>query len=169
MASSYWQILIEPGDCHKTAFVTRYGLFEHVRMPFGLCNAPATFMRAMNLVLRGLTWSVVLAFLDDALVLGNCVSSHFTNLEVVLGRFRQHKIKLKPKKCALFQIEVKFLGKMVSRGGISADPDKIAAVKTWPIPKTTKDVEAFLGFVNYHREHIPDFAKMACSLCPHQP
>jgi hypothetical protein len=84
--SAFHQIRISPKDRQKTAFVTKYGLFEFVRMGFGLCNAPATFSRAMNLVLRGLTWSIVLAFLDDALVLGRDFQSHLDNLRSVFLR-----------------------------------------------------------------------------------
>ena len=68
MASGYWQISIDPDDRHKTAFITRDGLFHHVRMGFGLTNAPATFQRVINFVLRGLTWKYVLAYLDDVIV-----------------------------------------------------------------------------------------------------
>jgi hypothetical protein len=84
MASGYWQIMIHPDDREKTAFITRYGLYEHVRMSFGLCNAPSTFQRVINLVLRGLTWNTVLAFLDDVLVLGKNFEEHMQNLEEVL-------------------------------------------------------------------------------------
>ena len=161
LASGYWQILIHPDDCHKTAFVTRYGLFEHIRMPFGLCNAPSTFQRAMNLVLRGLTWNEVLAYLDDTIVLGKSFDHHVENIRKTLLRFRQYNLKLKPKKCLLFQIELEFLGRKVDRNGVSITPGKVETVLNWPVPSEKKHVEAFLGFVNYHREFIPDFAQIA--------
>jgi hypothetical protein len=116
--SAFHQIRINPKDRQKTAFVTKYGLFEFVRMGFGLCNAPATFSRAMSLVLRGLTWCIVLAFLDDALVLGKDFQSHLENLKEVLLRFREFDFKFKPKKCELFQTRVEFLGHQVSHHGI---------------------------------------------------
>ncbi|KAL8614664.1 hypothetical protein ACOMHN_051116 [Nucella lapillus] len=100
--SAYWQIKVKAEDRRKTAFLTKYGLFEHVRMGFGLTNAPATFSRAVNLILQGLTWKTVLAFLDDVLVLGNDFHGHHRNLQVALQRFRKHGMKLKPKKCLLF-------------------------------------------------------------------
>ena len=161
MASGYWQIEIDEPDRHKTAFITKYGLYEHTRMGFGLCNAPATFQRAVQLVLRGLTWKDVLAYLDDIIVLGTDFQHHLENLEKVFKRFRQHNLKLKPRKCVLFQTEVKFLGKIVSKEGVAVNPDNIKAVNTWPTPKSTKDVEKFLGFVNYHRDHIKDYAKIS--------
>ncbi len=88
--SAYWQVGIKPADRSKTAFHTKYGLYEHVRMGFGLCNAPATYSRVMNLVLRGLNWRTVLAFLDDILVLGKNFEDHMRNLRDALARFRQY-------------------------------------------------------------------------------
>ena len=96
----FHQIKIRPEDQRKTAFVTRYGLYEFVRMGFGLCNAPATFSRAMILVLRGLTWNIVLDFLDDALVLGKDFEDHMANLRIVFACFREFDLKFKLKKFA---------------------------------------------------------------------
>ena len=89
MASGYYQLEVAEEDRDKTAFVTKYGLFPFRRMPFGLCNAPATFSRLISLVLRGLSWKSVIAFLDDVLVLGRDVDSHMVNLSHVLRRFEQ--------------------------------------------------------------------------------
>ena len=164
MASGYWQVELAEEDRHKTAFITKYGLFEHTRMGFGLCNAPATFQRVVQLVLRGLTWKDVLAYLDDIIVVGANFEHHLGNLKEVFRRFRKHNLKLKPKKSVLFQKQVKFLGKIVSGEGIALNPENISAVVDWPVPKNTKDVEKFLGFVNYHRDHIPNYAKTASCL-----
>ena len=100
--SAYWQVHIKPEHQRKTAFTTKYGLFEFNRMPFGLCNAPATFSRVMNLVLRGLTWDIVLAFLDDILVLGTSFENHLDNLTTVFERLRQFQLKLKPANASYF-------------------------------------------------------------------
>ena len=164
MASGYWQVELAEEDRHKTAFITKYGLFEHTRMGFGLCNAPATFQRVVQLVLRGLTWKDVLAYLDDIVVVGSDFEHHLENLKEVFRRFRKHRLKLKPKKSVLFQKQVKFLGRVVSEEGISINPDNVSAVVDWPVPKCTKDVEKFLGFLNYHRDHIPNYAGTAVSL-----
>ena len=110
MASGYYQIELDEESRQKTAFITRYGLFEHTRMGFGLCNAPATFQRAMQLVLRGLTWTQVLVYLDDIIVLGKSFENGLRNLRNVLYRFREFNLKLKPKKWELFKDEVEFLG-----------------------------------------------------------
>ena len=164
MASGYYQIEIAPEDRDKTAFVTKYGLFQHTRMAFGLCNAPATFQRAMYLVLRGLTWSQVLAYLDDIMILGTTFEKHLQNLREVLHRFRQYNLKLKPKKCALLQKTVEFLGKLVSRDGISVTPAKAKAVAEWAVPTDKTELQSFLGFANYHSDHIQGYAGMTSPL-----
>jgi hypothetical protein len=100
--SAYWQINVREEDRPKTAFLTEHGLFEHVRMGFGLCNAPSSFARAINLILRGLNWKIVLAFLDDILVLGRNFADHLLNLRAVLGRLSEYGVKLKTRKCEFF-------------------------------------------------------------------
>ena len=129
-------------------------------MPFGLCNAPATFQRAMSLVLRGLTWNEVLAYLDDIILVGRSFEDHLQTLIKVFQRFRQHNLKLKAKKCHLFQRKVVFLGKLVSDQGISANPENVASVLKWPAPTTVKEVQQFLGVINYHRAHIKKFSEI---------
>ena len=161
LAAGYWQIDIAPEDREKTAFITKYGLFEHRRMSMGLCNAPSTFQRAMNLVLRGLTWKTVLAFLDDILVLGKSFEDHLKNLREVMERLQTYNLKLKPRKCIFFQKQTKFLGRIVSGSSISVDPDSLEPVANWPVPRCTREVESFLGFANYNREHIPRLAELA--------
>ena len=158
--SAYWQIKIRKEDREKTAFISKHGLFEFVRMSFGLCNAPATFSRVMNLVLRGLTWNIALAFLDDVVVLGTSFSDHVKNLRQVLERFRDYKLKLKPKKCSFFQQRVEFLGREVDGSGLHLKEEHVNAVVGWPTPTCTKEVEQFLGLVNYHRVFLKDCAKI---------
>ncbi len=159
LASGYWQIEVDERDRHKTAFLTKFGLFEHVRMAQGLCNAPATFQRVMHLVMRGLTWDRVLVYLDDVIVLGRSFEESLENLELVLMRFKAHNLKLKPKKCALFCTEVRFLGRQVSRNGVAVTTDHVKCVQDWPHPKNALEVSKFTGFVNYHREFIPRLAE----------
>ena len=164
LASGYWQIDIDSRDCHKTAFLTRHGLFEHVRLAQGLCNAPATFQRVMHLVLRGLTWDRALVYLDDVIVLGRSFTHSLQNLELVLQRFRAHQLKLKPKKCHLFCSEVEFLGRRITRQGVAVSDVHIKSVQDWPEPKNVEELQKFLGFINYHREFIPNLSKVASPL-----
>ncbi len=108
-------------------------------MGFGLCNAPATYARVMNLVLRGLNWRTVLAFLDDILVMGRDFDDHLANLQDALTRFRQYGLKLKPGKCMFFQHQVKFLGRMVSGDTLSMTSQDTDIVSAWPEPKCSQD------------------------------
>lgn len=128
--SAYWQIPLEPGDREKTAFITRDGLFEFVRMPFGLCHSPATYSRAMGIILNGLNWNIVLAFLDDVCVLGKSVKDHLDNLELVFQRLAKYGLKLKPKKCEFFKKQVSFLGRVVSEKGVEIVMDAISTVQS---------------------------------------
>ena len=159
--SAYWQVLVKEEDRKKTAFLTKFGLFEHVKMGFGLTNAPATYSRVVNFIMRGLTWKTVLAFLDDILVMGKTFEEHLTNLTGVLRRFQVHGMKLKPRKCIFFQKEVEFLGRMVSKNRLSMAKKDIETVVNWAVPRTSKDVERFLGLANYHRTFVKDFAEHA--------
>ena len=162
--SAYWQVKIKGSDRKKTAFITKYGLFEFVRMAFGLCGAPATYTRVVNLILRGLNWNIVLAFLDDILVLGRNFSDHLLNLRNVLLRFREYRLKLKSRKCELFQQQVEFLGRVVCKDGIAMSKQYTKVVDDWPVPASAKEVERFVGFANYHRSFIKDYAKRASPL-----
>ena len=161
LASGYWQVEIEKQDRQKTAFCTTEGLFEFKVMPFGLCNAPATFQRLMDFVLAGLQWSHCLVYIDDVIILGRDFETHLQNLQAVLHRLHESGLKVQPSKCAFLQPRVNYLGHVISREGIAADPNKIEKVASWPTPASTQDVQRFLGFANYYRRFIKDFAEIA--------
>ena len=164
MASGYWQLDVAPEDRHKTAFITRFGLFEHVRLAFGLCNAPATYQRAMQLVLQGLLWHKCLVYIDDIICLGEDFETALDNLRLVLERLYLNNLKLKPKKCALMQKHVRYLRRMVSPSGISIAEEHVRKIKEWLIPVTKQEMESFLGFMNYHQEFCKNFADITDSL-----
>ena len=161
LLSGYWQVEVAEDDRPKTAFCTTEGLFEFSVMPFGLCNAPATFQRLMDLVLRGLQWSQCLVYIDDVIIPGRSYAEHLTNLRAVLGRLQQAGLKLQPKKCSFLKQRVSYLGHVVSREGVATDPAKIEKVANWPVPTTAKDVQQFLGFAGYYRRFVKDFAQIA--------
>ena len=140
LSSGSWQVAMHPDDAHKTAFITKFGLYEHVRMGFGLCNAPATFQRIINLVLRGMIWNQVLAYIDDVIVLGKTFTNGLNTLKQVFQRLRNHNLKLKPRKCVLFKTSVNFLGKKIDTQGVSISDDKVCAFKNWSRPLNKKDV-----------------------------
>ena len=161
LQSGYWQIEVKEGDRPKTAFRTRSGLYEYVVMPFGLSNAPSTFERCMELVLKGLQWKTLLVYLDDIIIFSQTFDEHLTHLDEVLNRLSGAGLKLKPSKCALFQSEVLYLGHIVTASGVKPNPDKVKAVADWPVPTNVGDVRSFLGLCSYYRKFIPGFATIS--------
>ena len=159
--SDYWQISMDPSSTEKTAFISHAGLYEFNVMAFGLCNAPSCFQSLMECVLRGLTWKIALIYLDDVLVYSRTFDADLEHLRLVFDRFREAGLKLKPSKCHFGQKKVKFLGHVISKDGVLPDPDKVSAIKEYPVPRSVKDVRAFLGLANYYRKFVKDFAKIA--------
>ena len=159
--AAYWQVPLDENSKEKTAFRTRMGLFHFTRLPFGLCNAPSTFSRVMDLVLRGMNWETALAFLDDIVVLGKSAEDHLANLQGVLARLRQYGLKLKPSKCSFFVKEVEFLGRKISPQGVTLTDHSISTIQEWSIPNNKKEVQQFLGLVNFHRAYIKDLADIS--------
>ena len=130
-------------------------------MPFGLCNAPATFERLIELVLAGLHWKICLIYLDDIIIFGKTFAEMIKNLDIVFERFSQAGLKLKPKKCQLFRKEVEFLGHIINENGVHTDPRKIQCIKEWPLPKNIKEVQSFLGLCSYYRRFIASYSHIA--------
>lgn len=157
-------IKMHPDDMKKTVFITKYGLFEVTRMVFGLCNAPATFARAINLVLHRLNGKIAHVFLDDVLVLGKTEQECLDNLRHVLELFCSFGLKFKPRKCGLFRPKVEFLGRTVCKVGVEMGDQYLEAFREWPIPKDVKAVQRFLFFANYHRSYITHFSIIAAPL-----
>lgn len=164
LASGYWQVEVDPADQEKTAFTTPFGLYQFERMPFGLCNAPATFQRLMQRCLGSHVYDCLLIYLDDIIVYSPDFHTHLQHLEQVFSRLQAHGLKLQPRKCRLFQRKVTYLGHVVSSQGVATDPEKTAAVQDWPTPTTVKQVRSFLGFAGYYRRFIPAFSKVAAPL-----
>ena len=129
-------------------------------MPFGLCNAPATFERLTEQVLMGLPWNVCLVYLDDIIVHAKSFDEELSRLREVFNRMKGAKLKLNPKKCLLFQDEVNYLGHKISKDGIATDPTKVEAVKNWPVPRNTSELRGFLGLCSYYRRFVKSFAEL---------
>ena len=164
LASGYWQVEVDPLDTEKTAFITPFGLHQFRVMPFGLSNAPATFQRLMEQVLAGLHWSTCLVYLDDIIVFSRIVADHLDQLRDVFTRLKNAGLTLKPSKCHLLQMEVRYLGHVVSGKGIQTDPEKVRSVFDWPIPLNQKDLKRFLGLASYYRRFVQGFAQVAAPL-----
>lgn len=161
LQSGFWQVEMEPNDKHKTAFTTGSGLYHFNVMPFGLCNAPATFERLMQKVLQGLANDKVMIYLDDVLVLGKSFEDQLINLKLVFEKIREANLTLNPKKCQLFNTKVKYLGHVISSDGIETDPDKTECIRTWPQPTNKTELRSFLGLATYYRKFVNNFSTMA--------
>ena len=161
LASGYWQTEVHPDDREKTAFTTGTGLFEFNVLPFGLCNAPSTFERLMEVVLQGLQWDICLIYLDDIIIFSKEYGEHLRRLSLVFEALQRAGLKLKPKKCLLTRHEVVYLGHIVSSQGIRTDPTKIQKVQEWPTPCNLTEVRSFLGLCSYYRKFIAGFAHIA--------
>ena len=131
LQSGYWQLEMDPKDRSKMAFITKYGFYEYSKLPFGLCNAPSTFQRCMELVFLGLKWKTILIYLDDIIIFTSDFQEHLSHLEEVLEHLREAGLKLKPSKCDLLKKEVLFLGHVVSSAGIQPNPELIETVEKW--------------------------------------
>ncbi|UYV84885.1 K02A2.6-like, partial [Cordylochernes scorpioides] len=161
LKSGYWQVEMHSDDKEKTAFTTGSGLWQFNVMPFGLCNAPATFERLMEAVLQGLATETCMVYLDDIIVLGKNFEEHLSNIEKVFKRLEAANLKLSPKKCKLFKKEVAYLGHIISAEGVQTDPKKTETVRMWPTPKDLTQLRSFLGLCTYYRRFIPGFSNIA--------
>lgn len=157
LASGYHQVLMAAPDRCKTAFSLGNNHFEFLRMGFGLATAPATFIALINIVVEGL--DNVLVYLDDIIIFAESIEQHNKMLVAVLERLQKHNLSLQPEKCKLLLTEVNYLGHRITRDGITIEERSISAVKTFPIPKNAKQVRSFVGFANYYRQFIQDFAE----------
>ena len=183
LQDAYHQIKIVESDIGKTAFVHRRGLYEYIRMPFGLRNAPATFQRYVNGMLNVLriklesqeqlwsedesmlmTFKHLLGYLDDIILFSETIEQHANQLKVLFKLLSMHGLKVKLSKCEFARKSVKYLGHIIDGSGIHVDPGKVQGVKEMPAPKNMTDVRSFLGMVGYYRKFIPSYTELACPL-----
>lgn len=159
--SGFHAVKLRDEDAPKTAFSTDIGHYQFSRMPFGLKNAPATFQRLMNTILSGLQGSKCFVYMDDIVVFGSSLSDHNNKLKEIFQRLQTANLRLQPDKCEFLRKEVLFLGHSITENGIKPNHEKTKSVDQFPIPKSVKDIQSFLGLCNYYRRFVKDFALIA--------
>ena len=157
LKSGYHQIRIRPEDEWKTAFKTRDGLYEWLVMPFGLSNAPTTFMCFMNQVLQPFIGKFLVVYFDDILIYSKTKEDPKSHLQQVMRILRQEKLYINLKKCSFMTTTTVFLGFVISARGLEVDPDKVIAIKEWPIPSTLQELRSFHGLSTFYRRFIRSF------------
>ncbi|GBL91308.1 Retrovirus-related Pol polyprotein from transposon 297 [Araneus ventricosus] len=158
LKSRYCQVDIQPEDKEKTGFTTGQGYWQFKVMPFGLCNAPATFERLTETVLRGLTSEACLVYLDDIIMVRRTFEEHLNNIRKVFHCLQKANLKLSPKICRFFRKKVSYLGHIISVDGVKTDPEKIKAVVYWPLQETVQDLRSFVGLFTYYRRFVRNFS-----------
>jgi len=162
--SGYWQIPVRNEDRDKTAFVTHVGVHRFKRMPFGLCNAPATFQRALDMILAQVKWRNALVYLDDVIIYSHTIQEHYDHVNFVLHHLRQAGVSLQLKKCHFFQPRVDYLGHVVTPGKLAVAQKNVDTLAQAKHPQTRTELRSFLGMCNVYRRFVPHFAKKASPL-----
>ena len=163
--SGFWQIKMAPGSQQSTAFtVGNLRFYEFTHMPFGLCNAPATFQCLMQNTLGELNLTYCVIYLDDMIVFSRMEEEHLECLCVVFSRFYEFNLKLKPSKCSFFQSEIVYLAHHISWRAILPSQDNVWTVQEFPMPETYTQVRAFCGLAEHYRRFIKGFANIVCPL-----
>jgi len=158
--SGYNQIMVDKEDREKTSFTTPWGTFMYARMPFGLTNPRDTFQRAMDIAFVGQVNKFLVIYLDDLTVYSNSNKKHLKHLMKVFERCRKFGISLNSKKSLFVITEGKFLGHIISKDGVVIDPNKVSIIQTLSLPRNKKEVQAFLGKINFLRRFIPNYAEI---------
>jgi hypothetical protein len=159
--SGYFQLKIREQDIPKTAFTTRYGLYEYTVMSVGLTNAPAYFMTMMNKVFMEYLDKFIVVFIDDILIYSKDDKEHEKHLRLIMEKVREYKLYAKFSKCEFWLNKVGFLGHIVSAEGVTVDPSKVASVTEWVSPKNVGDIRSFFGLAGYYWRFMENFSKIA--------
>ena len=163
LTKGYWQVPVAEEDRPKTTFTTPFGLFQFLRMPFGLQGAPATFQRMIDRLLQGLG-QFANAYLDDVVIFSESWEEHLRHIETVLTRLRESGLTAKPRKCQFGMAQCVYLGHVVGGGRVQVEHSKVEAIQRMPRPQTKKEVRAFLGLTGYYRKFIPGYSSLATAL-----
>ena len=163
--SGFWQIKMAPESQQYMVFMEgNLSFYEFTHIPFGLCNAPATFQHLMQNTLGELNLMYWMIYLDDVIIFGCIEEEHLEHLHIVFERFWEFNLKLKPSKCSFFQSEIVYLAHRISRWGILPSQDNVQAMEEFPMPKTYTQVCAFCRLVGHYRRFIKGFTNIVCPL-----
>lgn len=158
--TAYHQVRLEDGSKEQTAFTCDEGHYQFKVMTFGFTNAPPSFQRMMTDYLRDFLGKFVEVYLDDILIYSETWKEHVVHIHTVLAKLRQVQLTVKMGKCKWGKTEVEYLGHIIGQGKLKADEKKVSAIREWEKPKTTKELQWFLGMVNYYHEFIKDLGKI---------
>ncbi|GJY74599.1 putative mitochondrial protein [Tanacetum coccineum] len=161
LRSGYHQIRMCEEDVAKITFKTHEGHYEFLVMPFGLTNAPFNFQALMNEVFKAFLRKFTMVFFDDILVYSQTMEEHVTHLQMVLETMRRHKLYAKLSKYVFGTTYVEYLGHVISKEGVSIEPNKVKVIQEWPIPTTLKQLREVLGLTGYYRRFIKGFASLS--------
>ena len=162
--SGYWQIPVRPADRDKTTFTSHYGIYRFLRLPFGLRNAPATFQRAIDVILSGIKWNTCLVYLDDVIIFSPDRVSHLRHVDEALTLLRNAGLSLKLGKCRFFSETVDYLGHVIRPGRLGVAEKNTDALRGAPCPTTQTELRSFLGLCNVYRRFVPHFSSLAAPL-----
>ena len=154
LTDAFWSIRVREEEIPKTAFITKYGLWEFISMPFGLTNAPATQQCFIEAVLQGLLWECCFAYIDDILCYSNSFRNHTRDLRNIFSRLRENNLIIQPPKCTLCRPAFEILGYVATPDGIKPSKKKLEALKKFPLPASVKETQSFLGIVSWSRRFI---------------
>jgi len=161
LMKGYHQVKMEESSKHKTAFISHQGLYQYRRMPFGLTNAPAIFQRLMGKLFSGREWDCVFVYLDYILIASQTVEEHLDHLQKVFKWLREAGLRLKPLECMFVTGEIEYLGHTLTPEGVKPNERNVQAITKFSRPKSTKEVQSFVGLANFYWRHIPNMAAIS--------
>ena len=162
--AGYNQVRLAKKDRHKSAFVCHEGLYQYIRMPFGMTNAPATFQRTLDIVLSRYKWKTCLVYIDDIIIFSRNGEEHLEHVEEILRTLREAGVSLKIAKCEFFKNTVKYLGHVIKPGKLEVDAVATKALKGLKHPRTQTELRSFLGLCNVYRRFVPNYSRIAAPL-----
>jgi hypothetical protein len=160
----YWHIPVHSEGRDKTTFASHYGIYRFLQLPFGLWNAPATFQRAIDIILSEVKWKTCLVYLVDVIVFYFPRQAHLEHVNEALTLLGNSELSFRLKKCHLFSDTVDYLGHVIRPGRLGVAENNTTAMRTAPLPRTQTELRSFLGLCNVYRRFVPHLSTLAAPL-----